>query len=267
MKNIFLLFLLFLIFTLVSSKSIIPSVKMGVNTTFDLNDNEFEFEYSGPGTDLILFYFKIDNNSLIYKIDCPNSHSQTQIYNTQETELASNFRQLNKKGTCKIKFESEERNKGSFVIYTAKNKLSIKLKNKYGNLIHQYDSKAFMSLSQITFSVPNLDRDITAKFEYNKTSVDIYGSTFNIENPFKVCKGKKCIDNVNTYDFEKGESYEINIKVSQVKTKEGWDYIIVPGFTFYDQNYNGTYSPDDILDEANVLKIKFFILSLILFII
>ena len=55
------------IFTLASSK-IIPSVKLGVNTTFDKNNNEFTFQYSGPGKDIILFYF----NCLDYDIECPN---------------------------------------------------------------------------------------------------------------------------------------------------------------------------------------------------
>ena len=256
------------IISLVSSKSI-PSVKLGVNTTFDMDNNEFEFQYSGPGTDLILFYFKIEQNVFICKIDCTNSHSQSSIDNTEETEMVGTFQQLGTKGICSIKFESEERNKGSFVIYTLKNKLSIKLKNKYGNLIHQYDNKNFMSVSQITFSIPNLDRNVKAIFEYNNTNVDIFGSTFTMENPFEVCKDGKCIDILDSYDFKKGESYEIIVKVKQVTTKEKYKYIIVPGFTFYDQNYNGTYSDDDILDildASNSLKIKFFILSLILFI-
>ena len=41
--------------------------------------------------------------------------------------------------------------------------------------------------------------------------------------------------------------------------------MLIPGFTFYDKKYNGTYSPDD-LDEnsANCLKTKLLFISLIL---
>ena len=124
-----------------------------------------------------------------------------------------------------------------------------------------------VSVSQLTFSVPKLDRDVTANFEYNKKA-DIERDSFTIENPFKVCHGKDCEENLSTYEFKKGESYEINVKVSKVRDEYNDKYIIIPGFTFYDQKYNGTYSPDDILDvdtnSANGLKAKLLFISLIL---
>lgn len=260
------IFLFVFIFTLASSKTI-PSVKLGVNTTFDKNNNEFKFQYSGPGKDIILFYFKLDNNYINYDIDCPNGGSSTSISGSSESSKA--LSQLGKKGTCTIKFEPEEENKGSFVIYTLNNKLSIKLKNKYGNLLSESedDDDDWVSASQLTFSVPKLDRDVNAKFEYSN-SVYIHGDTFNIENPFKVCHGKECEENLSTYEFKKGESYEISVKVSKVTNEYDDKYIIIPGFTFYDIKYNGTYSPDDILDvdtnSANGLKAKLLFISLIL---
>lgn len=259
------IFLLAFIFILVSPKSI-PSVNLGVNTTFDMNNNEFKFQYSGPGKDIILFYFKLDNNCVDYDIDCPNGGSGSSI--SGSSEFSKVFQQIEKKGTCTITFEPKEENKGSFVIYTLNSKLSIKLKNKYGNLLSESERDFnWISVSQLTFSVPKLDRDVNAKFEYSN-NVYIDGDPFTIENPFKVCHGKECEENLSTYEFKKGESYEVSVKVSKVANEDDDKYIIIPGFTFYDSKYNGTYSPDDILDGdtsyASGLKAKLLFISLIL---
>ena len=57
---------------------------MGINTTFDKNNNEFTFQYSGPGKDIILFYFKLDNNYIEYEIECPNGSSGTSSSGSSE---------------------------------------------------------------------------------------------------------------------------------------------------------------------------------------
>ena len=88
------IFLLAFIFILVSPKSI-PSVNLGVNTTFDMNKNEFKFQYSGPGQDIILFYFKLDNNCVYYDIDCPNGGSGISMSGSSESSEA--LKQLEKK--------------------------------------------------------------------------------------------------------------------------------------------------------------------------
>ena len=49
------------------------------------------------------------------------------------------------------------------------------------------------------------------------------------------------------------------------------EVILIPGFAFYDQNYNGTFSPEDIIDDeeydknaSNDLKINLLFISLII---
>ena len=182
------IFLFFFIFALISSKSS-PSVKLGVNTTFDMNNNEFKFEYKGPGKDIIIFYIKSDNYYVDYDLDCPNTSIESSISGGTYDSITAT--QIEKTGTCTIKFESEKESKGSFVIYTIKSKLSIKLKNKYGNLIFADEDNDSLaeSISQLTFSVPKLVRDVTANFEYSK-NVLIHRTTYTIENPFKVYHGK-----------------------------------------------------------------------------
>ena len=93
------------------------------------------------------------------------------------------------------------------------------------------------------------------------------GYTIVIDNPFKICHDKVCDENITTYEFKKEQSYEINVKVIKVKDIHNDTYVITPGFTFCDVQYNGTYWPDDIDENensANGLKTKLLFISLIL---
>lgn len=257
--------LLLFIITLSSSKKI-PTIELGVNTTFDSISNELEFIYNGPGKDIILIYVKFEGEYYDYEFDCTYSHS-TGEGTSSEIVLYSN-NQVGKTGSCNIKFFlSNDSDKGSLIIYTLNKVLSIKLKNQYGHLDNEF-FQIFKgiepSVSQLTFLVPSLEKDITANFEYQKKENlnDIY---YDIDNPFIVCHGKTCQDNITSYDFKKKESYKIMIKIHRVKNKNT-DYIGIPGFRFYDINYNGTYSPDDIVNDSSLLKIHFLLISLILLI-
>lgn len=246
------IFLIGFIFTLVSSKTN-PSVQLGVNTTFDRNNNLFEFNYNGKGKDLILFNINPDEEYLYYDIECPDDTIGRYVSYTSGDSVL--MLQSKKKGTCSIYFYPEDKNKGSFLI---------RLKNKYGNLVPSFiREEEKLSISQLTFLVPNLDRNVIVIFEYTPYA-EIRGDIVTVNNPFKVCQGKKCEENIETYEFTKGKSYEIIIKLSNVKDEFDHYFLIMPGFTFYDEQYNENYSPDDIIDAAYGLKLKLFFISLIL---
>ena len=80
-----------------------------------------------------------------------------------------------KKGICNFKFFlSKETDKESLVIYTFNKELSIKLKNQYGFLRNNFYlifENIKTSISQLTFLVPNLERDVNAIFEYQKKKI------------------------------------------------------------------------------------------------
>ena len=129
--------------------------------------------------------------------------------------------------------------------------MSIKLKNKYGNIrFPEVFRNSIKKITQLNCSVPKLERDVNAIFEYNRTyENEHYDKRRRIlENPFEVCHNQDCIENVSSYSFKKGESYEIIIK-SYKLNKE--DLSIIPRFSFYDQKYNGTYSTGDIIDSED----------------
>ena len=272
-----LLFIFALPFT--SSKEI-PLVKAGINTTFDYNYNEFNFDYKGPGNDMILMYINIEEGNFDLKLNC--------ILNAFDGTFHKGDYILTKQifyghSLCYIRFNSSEGNKeakGSFVIYNYNKELSIKLKNKYGNAdlsTYHVAEPGYLDISdQLNFSVPNLERNATVIFKYN-TKNQMYDE-YTIKNPFKICHYHNCQENISSYDFKKGESYKIIVKMTRIKDEhyESGEVILIPGFTFYDQNYNGTFSPDDIIDDedddgdegdengSNDLKIKLLFLSLII---
>ena len=67
------------------------------------------------------------------------------------------------------------------------------------------------------------------------------------ENPFKVCHENVCKENVTSYYFEQGKSYQIYVKLlkKSVGFSTRYNYI-VPPFSFYAEDYDKEYSNDDI---------------------
>ena len=76
--------------------------------------------------------------------------------------------------------------------------------------------------SNLTYAIDNADKNVTFKFTYNKGSK-------GLPNPFKVCHGNDCKDNVETYDFKQGESYKIYVKIVSIN-----DVYYFPTFRFGD---------------------------------
>ena len=245
------IFLLALFLTLTLTKTI-PYIKEGINTTFDDYNNDFQFEYNGPGLDLILIYLEAINEEFNFEMNCSNISLRIEYTGIREKLIGMPLDlPLH---LCKFKFTKNEENKkskGSLVVYSCKKGLSIKLRNKYGNIrFPAVFRNSIMKITQLNFSVPKLERDVNAIFEYNKTYENEHYDIRRrgLENPFEVCHNQNCTENVSSYSFKKGESYEITIK-SYKFNKE--DLSIIPGFSFYDQKYNGTYSTGDIIDSED----------------
>ena len=248
-------FLLILIFGLFSSK-INPSIIFGKNTTFDVENNYiFNLKYNGPGNDTLLVYLKSDIVTMC-QLSCHGSMSGSTVYGAElfplkESNVNCEFQ------IFKLFVDEKEEGKGTFMMLSLKNEIKIKLRNKYGNLDSPLVQKNDNSLKDltlpdiiyITYSVPNLERNVIAKFEYNS---DCDPFTIN-ENPFKVCHDDDCEENIETYSFQKGESYKIMVKLQKMKKNEDDSdfYYVLPGYTFYDKDYNGEDSDDDIIYDGD----------------
>ena len=158
-------------------------------------------------------------------------------------------------GDCTIEVTVNDGDKGRFIIYDFKALYEIKLNNKYGITMNEkFDwitvvDEGFYneSMSKLTFLVPNFTTNSNITFQYIEN-----GEGFSpFVNPFKVCHENICKENIKSYYFEKGKSYQIYIKVQKVLAY-GEEYrYAVPPFRFY---ANEEYSNDDIKYTYNETK-------------
>ena len=70
------------------------------------------------------------------------------------------------------------------------------------------------------------------EFEYNKNEINIHNKFYKPENPFIVCKGDICQDNVIYYNFTEGNSYKIYVKIQTIICPSNETHYIVPAFEF-----------------------------------
>ena len=109
---------------------------------------------------------------------------------------------------------------------------------------HLKESDFDKSASKLTFLVPNFRTNSNITFEYVE---NVWWYSEKFENPFKVCHENVCKENVTSYYFEQGKSYQIYVKLlkKSVGFSTRYNYI-VPPFSFYAEDYDKEYSNDDI---------------------
>ena len=236
-------FILLCLFSLSASLEM-TVVDLGQKISFDSSNKEFKIAYRGPNKNLFLFLITHDKEKLGYHIKCPFSESSAPDMHYKEYGfIFSNYA-----GECDFTLNIDEGDKGSFIVYDLKALYEIKLKNKYGNtkifLENSYlDDEEVDSAKKLTFLVPNFRTNSNIKFEYVE-KVTLFEK---FQNPFQVCHENVCKENVTSYYFEKGKSYQIYVKLLRVlqDSSSRYDYA-VPPFRFYAEDSVEEYSNDDI---------------------
>lgn len=238
-----------------------PIIYMGVNTTYDEKNTFFQIKYNGQETDTLIMNFKTLDGTINFELNCKSQHVE---YNCAKCTIYNH--KIKKNDDCTIKFFwNDEIFPGTVLFYSIKTPIKIKLRNLYGDIDYQslVPDSSLHNTTQISYLVPNLERNARVKFDYKSEFED---EKLFIENPFEICQNKVCKRNITTYDFKKGESYKITIKFTRYKNKIYW-----PAYSFYDVNYyNGTYDPDDVIiddesgNNSNILKLNIILISLVL---
>ena len=226
--------LLILIFGFISEKTIDDIY--GVDIPFDKDNTEFEFDYNGEGDNDILVVFVEINERARYNHTCGMSSVSMSL---SPPGRSTSFLLQGTKVNNKLEIYNLPSNgKGNIWLNPLKNKLNIDLsEKKYGKMIYLIDKmNGEYYFSPLTFVIANAAKNVKFKFEYEKTSTHykkyIEG---DLLNPFRVCHRNDCIDDVSTYEFKKGESYEIRVKFQKV-LNEPENIHILPGFSFYESN-------------------------------
>ena len=227
------------------------SIDLGKKVLFDSSNKEFTIQYKGPQNNMLLFLMSQEIRGLSYKLKCPDIEMET-----TKSEKENGIFIYNSGGTCTLKFNVNEGDKGNFFVYDFKALYEIKLKNKYGNINAGMEWSSFVreeqydeSMSKLTFLVPNFRANSIISFEYTK-NVNHFSP---FENPFKVCHENVCKENVTSYYFEKGKSYQIYVKTQKVLEYQETRYA-VPPFRFYANDSDEEYSNDDIKYTYNDTK-------------
>ena len=130
-----------------------------------------------------------------------------------------------------IEIESEANPNGSFWINPSLVDIKIDL-NSTVEWKSDYDKVEGHELN-LTYVIDNAEKNATFIFKYHNL-LNRGGQNLNIPNPFVVCHGNDCKDNIVTYDFKEGESYQIYVKYRKIHY-DIQDFYFFPSFSFYDK--------------------------------
>lgn len=221
----------------------IPSIDLGQKVLFDSSYKEFKIAYKGPNNNFFLFLISHERVNLGIEVICPME--ECTISKAEYKEYGLLFYYSNG-GECTFKLDIDEEDKGSFIIYDFKALYEIKLKNIYGNIKMHVNDYYYMhereideSALKLTFLVPNFSKNSTITFEYQESLA--------YKNPFKVCHENVCQEDVTSYYFEKGKSYQIYVQIQKEIRGMSQDIIYsLPPFRFYAEDSSEEYSNDDI---------------------
>ena len=240
---------------LVASKNTI--IEFEKDTPFDKDNTEFEFICQNNG--VLFFYISCDysNNIMFYLSE---GESQKISSTISKPGFGSMIKIENGK-TYKMKFEYRNPNndKGTIWINPSYNEINVDLNEIYkGKFDLHFPSKDDFRQYKLTYVINKADKDVIFKFNYNK-KMNIDSHQVQVENPFQICHGEECLDNISTYEFEKGESYKIYLNINKISIFP-LDHYYLPLFSFYDKDKDGTNN-----SPLN-LKLNLWIISLILLI-
>ena len=207
MKRILLISLLILI----SSK--INVIEFGKDIPL-VNDTEFEFTYDKKDN----LFFKITaNDSFRFELYTRkdtyifNGNKETIYYITEQIFLNFN----------KIKIQTGKNVKGTFWINPSLVEIKIDLNStvEWDYFIFPLENKP-----KLTYVIDNAEKNATFIFKYDKKWHE------DLPNPFEVCHGTDCRDQITTYKFKKGESYKIYVYTIEKNNK-----FYFPRFSFFDK--------------------------------
>ena len=217
MKKILLTIFLFI---LVSSKNKV--IEFGKNTTFDKDNKEFEFTYDQPDIFFIQTNYS-DKLGLKFFID------GTQHYQYISDKGGVGFiTSQHNAASYKIILETDSSN-GTIWVNPSKNELKLDMNKKVEWKFDIANDNSGPE-SKLTYVIDKAEKSASFVFKYNKEIKDRYNKTINVPNPFQICHGDDCQDNISTYAFKKGYSYKIYIKYNKIG-----NYYVFPSFSLGDK--------------------------------
>ena len=234
--------------TFISCKTV-PELNFDIYTEFDENTNNFQIKYNENTKYMVLYAFHNSSSiiNLVYSYD--PSESQSVIIPSPGGGALLTFNK-NQNIEIKLTFSKNSTTNGKLYLHDLEKEIEIDFSQKYGFPFAGAAIFEAASFPNLTYSITKLNRDISIKFDFQReVNYGQYSLTF--ENPFKVCQGTTCQENIKSYDFKKGGNYKISIKIKKTS------YFIFtiygfPTFSFYEKKCATSYvlMPNGICNET-----------------
>ena len=221
MKSIILLSF----FLVISSKT---KYDFGAEIPFDKDQKQFSFTAEQSGK--IFIYFRYEGSSLVEAL---MQGDETKRLSKFSKPGVSRIYDISKGYTYSLTITVPNDDEKGFVwLNPSWNEIKVDLNKMYQFKFDYIDD--FDTEPKLIYSIDNADKNVTFKFDYNK---NIKKKT--IPNPFQVCHGEDCLDNIETYDIIPGESYKIYVKAFK---EEGSSTYYFPSFKFGDVKGDWSFS-------------------------
>ena len=216
--------------------------------TFDKNNNIFEFN-SGESEALFIYIifeslglkFELLENGISIISFSIFEPGDALIYSIKKHHIY----------TIQLIYTKKYSNSDGIIWINPSNKeLKVDLTQKYQ---WKYDYVSFIGVeTKLIYTIEKSEKNVTFIFRYN-SEMELDDESI-VSNPFVVCQGEVCKDNISTYDFVEGESYKIYAKVIKRKIDSVPKYIL------------SSYYFCDKINVSFDLIFNFWNLSLLLFI-
>ena len=188
-----------------------PKLEYAVDTPFNKDNNVFKIDYTGELTSYLLMYVSTDNKILNTSYSCKSSFTELIDGHNFQSPGGGHIFMTGSGYENLFAVKSPDGNeKGTVWVQPLSKNISIDLSKKQER---KFTIKYDYSIEQnLTYVVSNLSKDRKIKFNYQKEFKDNKGQTIKLSNPFKICEGENCQENVESYQFKKGQNYSIGVQ-------------------------------------------------------
>ena len=210
-------------------------LKYGEKTIFNKDDNIFKFEYSGKSTGFLTF---VDTKNKNLNITYVSKKSFTTAYESHIFKSPGGGCIFYVTKNCNNILHIEPKDEpfdeqGTIWIYPINNDINIDL--LYG-INNSYTVMYDEDFGNLTFSASKVQAvSEYLIFNYVKEYKDENIEIKDLKNPFKICEGEVCKENINKYKIKEGANYTIHIKYEERTVKiNGKDVkrYFLPGHSF-----------------------------------
>ena len=245
--------ILILILANIFAKSPITSTIIELDKTVPFDDDNYQFSFDYTEDNTYFFISIVSDDIFKYEITCTNQDTKSADI-TGKINAFFVIKALNA-GKCDIKFiRGPFEMSGTFCVHLLKNAIEVDFTKQETYSVESFVECEDGECPLLTYSVSNVEQDYNVKLEYHEgTIVTVDGESYTLSNPYKICEGSDCKENIKEVSFKKGKEYKIIIKFEKIQGTQTTKYYF-PSFKFHKASE----------DHNNSSRINISIISLIL---